>query len=278
MFIREHYGGSRLDRISVPISGQGAGKLALEGTDGSNKHLSMYMDEKPLFQLPVDTISNAVVSGKNELTVELIPPAEYYRNHVTEIRFQYMPEEVEGASDAESENAEEQAVQGGDDDDKLLLEDEDQKDDQTIDALTELCNQIKEASPLVSLATDVFCTIRDLACLVPRGRFDMDFADDLIRMHGKTYDHRIAYKSINRIFLLPRPDDLHVLFIVGLDPPLKQGQTRYSCAPTTLYNHFHCFAVDIPFWCSTLPAMTKSPYQWPTACLKRPSRLDSGTG
>jgi structure-specific recognition protein 1 len=244
VFIREHYGGSRLDRIAVPISGQGAGELILEGTDGSNKHLSMYMDEKPLFQLPVDTISNAAISGKNELTVEFIPPAEYYRNHVTEIRFQYVPEDIEGASDAESENTGEQPTQHEeDDDDKLLLEEENQKDDQAIDALTELCNQIKEASPLVSLATDVFCTVHELGCLVPRGRFDIDFADDLIRMHGKTYDHRIAYKSINRIFLLPRPDDLHVLFIVGLDPPLKQGQTRYFCCTSNFMQFFCLLAV-----------------------------------
>lgn len=29
------------------------------------------------------------------------------------------------------------------------------------------------------------------------------------------------------MFLLPRPDDQNVIFVVGLDPPLRQGQTRY---------------------------------------------------
>lgn len=27
--------------------------------------------------------------------------------------------------------------------------------------------------------------------------------------------------------LLPKPDDLHTLITIGLDPPLRQGQTRY---------------------------------------------------
>lgn len=27
--------------------------------------------------------------------------------------------------------------------------------------------------------------------------------------------------------LLPKPDDMHTLITIGLDPPLRQGQTRY---------------------------------------------------
>lgn len=29
------------------------------------------------------------------------------------------------------------------------------------------------------------------------------------------------------MFLLPRSDEQNVIFVVGLDPPLRQGQTRY---------------------------------------------------
>lgn len=27
--------------------------------------------------------------------------------------------------------------------------------------------------------------------------------------------------------MLPKPDDMHYVFVLGLDPPLRQGQTRY---------------------------------------------------
>jgi structure-specific recognition protein 1 len=27
--------------------------------------------------------------------------------------------------------------------------------------------------------------------------------------------------------MLPKPDELHMLLVLGLDPPLRQGQTRY---------------------------------------------------
>jgi structure-specific recognition protein 1 len=36
------------------------------------------------------------------------------------------------------------------------------------------------------------------------------------------------YGNISRLFQLPRPDQRHVFFVVSLDPPIKQGQTRYS--------------------------------------------------
>lgn len=47
------------------------------------------------------------------------------------------------------------------------------------------------------------------------------------RLRGKTYDYKIQYGSIKKFFLLPKNDDTHTLIVLGLDPPLRQGQTRY---------------------------------------------------
>ncbi|THD00411.1 hypothetical protein EYZ11_000138 [Aspergillus tanneri] len=47
------------------------------------------------------------------------------------------------------------------------------------------------------------------------------------RLRGKTYDYKIQYASIKKFFLLPKNDDTHTLIVLGLDPPLRQGQTRY---------------------------------------------------
>lgn len=32
---------------------------------------------------------------------------------------------------------------------------------------------------------------------------------------------------MKKFFLLPKPDDVHHLIVIGLDPPLRQGQTKY---------------------------------------------------
>ena len=55
----------------------------------------------------------------------------------------------------------------------------------------------------------------------------MDMYEKSFRMRGKTYDYKVLYESIKKFMLLPKPDDLHTLICIGLDPPLRQGQTRY---------------------------------------------------
>lgn len=38
---------------------------------------------------------------------------------------------------------------------------------------------------------------------------------------------QVPVKSIMRLFLLPHKDGRHMFFVIGLDPPIRQGQTRY---------------------------------------------------
>jgi len=63
--------------------------------------------------------------------------------------------------------------------------------------------------------------------MVYRGRFDIDMYENSFRLRGKTYDYKIQYDNIKKFILLPKPDDLHCMIVIGLDPPLRQGQTRY---------------------------------------------------
>jgi len=60
-----------------------------------------------------------------------------------------------------------------------------------------------------------------------RGRFDIDMYDTSFRLRGKTYDYKIQYEHVKKFMMLPKPDDLHIMLCIGLDPPLRQGQTRY---------------------------------------------------
>jgi hypothetical protein len=48
-----------------------------------------------------------------------------------------------------------------------------------------------------------------------------------MKVHGKTFDYKILYTNISRLFLLPKPDQRHYFFVISLDSPIKQGQTRY---------------------------------------------------
>lgn len=50
---------------------------------------------------------------------------------------------------------------------------------------------------------------------------DMDMHADFIRLRGKTYDYRIGYNQIQKLFLLPKPDDIHCQFVVRAVPPTR---------------------------------------------------------
>ena len=47
-------------------------------------------------------------------------------------------------------------------------------------------------------------------------------------MRGQKYDYKIKYDDISRLFLLPKPDEVHMAFVIALDKPIRQGQQRYQ--------------------------------------------------
>lgn len=68
--------------------------------------------------------------------------------------------------------------------------------------------------------------------LTPRGRYKMELYPTAMRLVGKTYEYRLAYKSISRMFYLPRPsqttaDSTRVNIVISLDDPIRQGLQRY---------------------------------------------------
>jgi structure-specific recognition protein 1 len=67
----------------------------------------------------------------------------------------------------------------------------------------------------------------DMPLLVPRGRYDVDLYPNHLKLHGKSFDYKILYTAVTRMFLLPKPDEAHITFVVSLDPPVRQGNTLY---------------------------------------------------
>ena len=82
------------------------------------------------------------------------------------------------------------------------------------------------AAPL-SATGDTIVTFSELHGLTPRGRYDIKLFPSFIQLHGKTFDYKIPLTTVLRLFRLPQKDGRHVFFVMSLDPPIKQGQTRY---------------------------------------------------
>ncbi|KAA1077388.1 FACT complex subunit [Puccinia graminis f. sp. tritici] len=99
--------------------------------------------------------------------------------------------------------------------------------DGELSAAQALHDLIMEKAEIGRVQGEGIVTFPDVLCTTPRGRYDLDMHADFLRLRGKTYDYKVLYSSIQKLFLLPKPDDIHFLFVVQLDPPIRQGQTRY---------------------------------------------------
>ncbi|KAJ9618416.1 FACT complex subunit [Taxawa tesnikishii (nom. ined.)] len=197
--------------------------------DLSKGELVFNVRNQPAFEIPYSEISNTNLAGKNEVAVEFSLPADGEDtgtnghlggarargrkagaavDQLVEMRF-YIP----GTATRKEKKEDGEEVTDG--------EDEEQN------AANVFYETLMDKAEIGEVAGDTFATFLDILHLTPRGRFDIDLYEKSFRLRGKTYDYKIQYDSIKKYFLLPKPDDLHSLITIGLDPPLRQGQTRY---------------------------------------------------
>ncbi|KAG0255512.1 FACT complex subunit [Mortierella polycephala] len=198
--IKTNYG-LQLETKEMSVKGWNWGE-----TDFSSGNLMFSVQDKDMFEIPLNEVTNTSLTAKHEVMIELGGPdgegnaKDRYRkgDQLVEMRF-YVP----GTKAQEGEGEEESAA-------------------------NVFYNLIKNEADIGDAAPgDGIVLFSDTLCLTPRGRYDIDMFPTFLRLRGKTTDYKIAYTSIMKLFLLPKPDDLHVLFVIGLDPPLRQGQTRY---------------------------------------------------
>lgn len=77
---------------------------------------------------------------------------------------------------------------------------------------------------------DEILKIEDVSVSYPRGKFNFVFFQDYLRVVGSSYEHKIYYKNIRSLYCLERgyirDEERYVL--LGIDPAIRQGQTRYE--------------------------------------------------
>uniref|UniRef100_A0A672QFT7 FACT complex subunit SSRP1 n=1 Tax=Sinocyclocheilus grahami TaxID=75366 RepID=A0A672QFT7_SINGR len=153
--------------------------------------LSFEVNESSAFEIPLASVSQCA-TGKNEVTME------FHQNDDTEVslmevRF-YVPPTT---------------------------------GDEGSDPVEAFAQNILSKADVIQATGDAVCIFRELQCLTPRGRYDIRIYPTFLHLHGKTFDYKIPYTTVLRLFLLPHKDQRQMFFVISLDPPIKQGQTRY---------------------------------------------------
>ncbi|KAI3646372.1 hypothetical protein MP228_009300 [Amoeboaphelidium protococcarum] len=201
-------------------------------TDFAGNSLWFNAGNKPVMEIPLSAVSGTTMNGKTEVTIEIKPPTEdelelagkegARSDQLVEARF-YIPDMVvqggrPSAADAEGGDNQEE------DDEENMEVDQNQDQDSAANIFYET---VKAKADVGQLVGEPLALIEDVPFITPRGRYNMDLYEDSIRLHGKSHNYRIPYLSIKSLFALTRPDDIHEFIVIGMDPPLRQGQTRY---------------------------------------------------
>ncbi|GJJ14142.1 hypothetical protein Clacol_008401 [Clathrus columnatus] len=191
----------------VTFKGWNWGSVDFQGPD-----LVFMVSNRPSFEIPLDTVANSNIAGKTEVSLEFVPSdnknkkASKAVDELVEMRF-YIPG-THTKEDAEDKGS-------------------DAEDDVETSAAQAFHDTIKEKAEIGQVMGETIVSFDEVLVTTPRGRYDIDMFPTFLRLRGKTYDYKVLYNSITRLFLLPKFDENHIQFIVALDPPIRQGQTKY---------------------------------------------------
>ncbi|XP_047210521.1 FACT complex subunit SSRP1a isoform X2 [Girardinichthys multiradiatus] len=157
----------------------------------SGPQLSFDVNDNTAFEIPLSNVSQCA-TGKNEVTLE------FHQNDDTEVslmevRFYVPPSQT----------------------------------DERQDPVEAFAQNVLSKADVIQATGDAVCIFKELQCLTPRGRYDIRIYPTFLHLHGKTFDYKIPYTTVLRLFLLPHKDQRQMFFVISLDPPIKQGQTRY---------------------------------------------------
>ncbi|GAB5586132.1 FACT complex subunit [Umbelopsis nana] len=196
-----------------------AKELSLRGwnwgkTEFQGPNLVFNVGNKEMFELPLSQAIGANKPGKNEVAINFVDPGQRAPDGINpkttdelmDITF-YVPGTVPKEENADGNT------------------DEDDGEELNADAV--FYENVKSKLELGQLTSENIVQFQEVLCLTPRGRYNIDMFQDFLRLRGKSYDYKIMYSSIIKLFLLLKPDEVHVMFVIGLDPPLRQGQTKY---------------------------------------------------
>uniref|UniRef100_A0A336LU77 FACT complex subunit SSRP1 n=1 Tax=Culicoides sonorensis TaxID=179676 RepID=A0A336LU77_CULSO len=171
--------------------------------------LSFNIEKKTAFEIPLNNVSQCQ-TGKNEVTLE------FHQNDDAPVGLMEMRFHIPTSETAET------------------------------DPVEAFYNNVMDQASVISVSGDAIAIFREIHCLTPRGRYDIKVFSSFFQLHGKTFDYKIPISTVLRLFLLPHKDNRQMFFVISLDPPIKQGQTRYHFL-VLLFSMEDETSIELPF-------------------------------
>lgn len=165
-----------------------------------------------MFELPLAQAIATNKPGKNEVAINFVDPGQPAPEGINpkdvdelmDITF-YVPGTVAKENTNDGANVEEE------------------EEEEEVNADMVFYETVKSKLELSQMTTENIVQFQEALCLTPRGRYNIDMYQDFLRLRGKTYDYKILYSNIIKLFLLLKPDEVHVLFVVSINQYQKSA-------------------------------------------------------
>lgn len=202
--------GQQLNTQELAIAGRNWGDVSIDGSS-----LLYTVDNKALFEVPLPDVSQAQQT-KDEVLLEfhVDDTADDREDTLVEMAFHVPPSNATWGADGQQQQA---AGAEGEEAGAAVP---------AAKALLDALLQYTDAG--VATSADAVVTFDEVAVLAPRGRYQVEMHASFLKLVGQTQDFKIRFTSISRLFILPKSSTPHTLVVVGLDPPIRKGQTYYS--------------------------------------------------
>eukprot|EP00127_Corallochytrium_limacisporum_P005445 Clim_evm14s205 gene=Clim_evmTU14s205 len=190
-FFRDNYQ-QDLRKEQHAVKGHNWGKI-----ETRDRNVVFNIDGHPSMALPMGEIANSHAKNAEEVMIEFHPDDGRHLA-LTEIYF-HLPQKGEDI---------------GDEDERGMTAED-------LDAV------LQERANIQEVVGELVTTFDNVQSIVPRGRFEIGVHPTFASVKSKSYDYKIVFENLQRMFVLPNPDMVHMFYMLHVDPPVRQGQTRY---------------------------------------------------
>ena len=185
------------------------------------------------FNMPMSSISNIQhISNKNEIALEINQEdMNDDESALCELRLFVPEQDIKNKKNKTSEEngsaIEENKSEDNIEIDEGIDDEENNKKKKSNKSRAEMIKDdiIKKAK--IGSVSNSIAHIQDIQMITPRGKFDLYFTKNYLKIHGLSFNYQIFNKNILKVFLLPKIDNHNHFFVLQLKSPLTQGNTQY---------------------------------------------------
>ena len=211
------------------VRGLNWGELEITDKDMLFSHKS-----KTWFEMPMNSISNIQhISNKSEVAIEINQEDQNSESILGELRL-FVPDKdfKNKKNKTNDENSSKEENKESDAEAEAGEKDDENSNNQNVIDIGEktraeiIKDEIVKKAKIGSVSNSI-AHLQDIQMVTPRGKFDLYFTKNYLKIHGLSFNYQILNKNITKIFLLPKMDKHNHIFVLQLKVYVTQGNTQY---------------------------------------------------